>query len=118
MNERGKSLKEKLLEAFLRHLLAHSEKVAEGAGQPGCQFCPTLKIDARRPRRGFMNPGMSPQRFLRTLARDVNRIRRWALVGGLWSVLRGFDGVLSRPVDPFFRCDICKMPDPKVRKIA
>ena len=40
------------------------------------------------------------------------------IVGGLWCVLRGLDGVLSRPVDSLFRCDTCKLPDPKVRKIA
>jgi hypothetical protein len=40
------------------------------------------------------------------------------IVGGLWSVVRGFDGGVSRPVDPFFRCDTCKRPLLNVREIA
>lgn len=39
------------------------------------------------------------------------------IVGGLWSV-HGFHGVLSRPLDPFFRCDTCKQLLLDVREIA
>ena len=73
----------RLLEEFFRHLLAHSDMVARGKGQRGCQFCPTLKIKIGRPQRALMSAEIFPQRFYRTLAKDMNKIHRMAASGHL-----------------------------------
>ncbi len=83
MGNRPLSLREKLLAEFFRHHLAHAKNVAAGRGHRGCQFCPTLKVKKGRSRRGFMRPGLFPQRFFRELSRDVNKIKKMALAGHL-----------------------------------
>src|SRR5258706_15953533 len=83
MMEAGRSLEKKLLEEYFRHHLAHSAKVASGTGQRGCQFCPTLKINTGGSQRGLMRAEVFPQRFYRTLAKDLNKIHRMSLSGHL-----------------------------------
>ncbi len=83
MMEAGRSLEKKLLEEYFRHHLAHSAKVASGTGQRGCQFCPTLKIKAGNPQRGLMRAEVFPQRFYRTLAKELNKIHRMSRSGHL-----------------------------------
>jgi tRNA 2-selenouridine synthase SelU len=73
--------KEKLLEEFFRHHLAHSAKIAAGKGQRGCQFCPTLKLKAGSSRRGLMRAEIFAERFYRTLAKELNKIDRMARSG-------------------------------------
>lgn len=75
------TLEEKLLGEYLRHQLAHAQEAASGRGRRGCQFCPTLKVRPDRPGRGFWDEGLFPQRFLRDLTRDLNKISRMALNG-------------------------------------
>ncbi len=75
--------KEELLAEFFRHHLAHSSKIAEGKGERGCQFCPTLKVKLGSSRRGLMRAEMFAQRFYRTLAKDLNKIDRMARSGHL-----------------------------------
>jgi hypothetical protein len=81
MGNRQLSLREKLLAEYLHHHLAHAKKAASGGGQRGCQFCPTLKVRPGSSLRGFLRPGLFPQRFYRDLTRDMNKIKRMALSG-------------------------------------
>ncbi len=83
MTEGERSLKDELLEEYFHHHMAHSAQIAIGKGQRGCQFCPTLKIKAGEPQRGLMRAEVFPQRFYRTLAKDLNKIHRMALSGHL-----------------------------------